>query len=419
MKRAWIVAGVVAGVAVVVGGVVAVRYSVINLPGMDFVKSTDPGAAGGGGDGGGGGGYEPSESVELVDAAVLSWQPTADLVGTVFAVRSVTVQNELAGVVRTVGFTSGDVVEAGRVLIQQDDTVERADLAAAEAAVRVAEAGIAQAEVQVKLAEVELARIAGADPGAVAAIERDRATTRLDAARAERTRLVAEQEQSAARAGQVRARLEKMTIRAPFRARAGMRNVHEGQYLAEGAEVVSLQELTPTIYLDFAVPQEYVPLVRPGTTVMATGELLGPEPVGVRVVAMDSTVNRETRNVRVRSEVDNARGVLTPGMSVRVRVPIESPQSRVSVPSTAVRRTAYASMVFVVAPDAKGDLRASQRVVTLGRTVGDRVIVLDGLREGERVAGAGAFKLRDGVKVVPGVPGGGGSARAGDAGGVQ
>jgi membrane fusion protein (multidrug efflux system) len=345
-------------------------------------------------------GFEPMEAVEIVEAREATWQPTADLVGTVFARRSVTVRNELDGVVRFVGFESGEIVEEGRVLLRQDDTSERADLEEARAAVRVAEAGLAQADAQIALAEAEYRRLTGLGPRAVAEVEVDRARTRVETARAERGRWAAEADQARARVAQVEARLEKLTIRAPFRARAGLRTVHEGQYLVAGTDVVVLQEQADTIYLDFAVPQEYAERVRPGTAVLATGPMLGPEAVPIRVVASDATVNRGTRNLRVRAEVGNPRGLLVPGMAVEVRAPVGEPQRVVTIPSTAVRRSAYGNSVFVVSADEAGVPRARQRFVTLGPALGDDVIVREGLAVGERVAAAGSFKLRDGVRVL-------------------
>lgn len=394
MRRAWIV------------GIVLVVVALAAAGGVAMMKARQNGQNGGhgGGEGGGGGAYEPEESVQIVPAREIRWQETADMVGTVFAIRSVVVRNELAAVVKTVGFQSGDIVEAGQVLIQQDDTTDRADLAAVQAAVRVAEANIAQMDVQIKLAQTELDRLTGVESRAIAEIDRDRARTKLETSQTDRARWVAEVDQAKARVAQVEARLAKLTIRAPFRARAGMRTVHEGQYLAEGIDVVALQEVTDTIFLDFAIPQEYAPRVRVGLTVRATGELLGKDPINITVAAVDSTVNYDTRNLRVRAVVDNKDGRLVPGMFVQVRVPIDDEKTFVVVPSMAVRRAAYANMVFVIAPDDKAVPRAKQRIVTLGKTVGDDVIVLTGLQAGEQVGAAGSFKLRDGVKVMIGPP---------------
>ena len=128
----------------------------------------------------GGAPFEPSEAAELVEAREVPWQATADLVGTVFAMRSVTVRNELAGVVRSVGFQSGGTVKEGQILLRQDETADRADLEAARAAVRIAEANIVQVDTQIKLADVELGRMNEVQSRAVAQMDVDRARTKAD-----------------------------------------------------------------------------------------------------------------------------------------------------------------------------------------------------------------------------------------------
>jgi membrane fusion protein (multidrug efflux system) len=349
-------------------------------------------------------GFEPAEAVDIVEVGRAPWQPTSDLVGSVIATRSVMVSNERAGVVTTVGFESGTIVEKGQLVLAQDDAADRADLEAAKASVRVAEASVAEAESRIELAERTLDRINTVGVRAIAATERDRAEAEVRSARAERTRWLAEVDQALAHIAQVEARLAKLTIVAPFRARAGLRLVHEGQYLAEGASIVTLQEVTDEIYLDFAIPQEYAPRVTPGAAVMATGDLLGPDPVRIEVAAVDATVNSDTRNLRVRAVVDNRRGVLLPGMFIQIRVPVETPKEYVMAPGTAVRRSSYADSVFVVAPDEEGALRVRQRFVKLGPAVGEQMIVLEGLEPGERIAATGSFKLRDGALVRPAGP---------------
>ncbi len=204
---------------------------------------------------------------------------------------------------------------------------------------------------------------------------------------------------------QVQVRLAKLTLRAPFRARAGLRYVHEGQYLKEGVTVVRLEEVSARIYLDFAIPQDHAARVRPGASVMATAAVLGPGPVKIEVVALDAAVDGDTRNIRVRAILDDPEGVLRPGMFVQLRVPVSDPQPYVVVPATAVRRASYADQVFVVVPGEKPEeLRAKQRFVKLGPTIGDDVIVLEGVAAGEQVATTGSFKLRDGALVMPAAP---------------
>ncbi|MEK6703104.1 MAG: efflux transporter periplasmic adaptor subunit, partial [Planctomycetota bacterium] len=117
-------------------------------------------------------------------------------------------------------------------------------------------------------------------------------------------------------------------------------------------------------------------------------------------VAIDASVNNETRNVRVRSIVDNKNGLLRQGMFVQVSVPVEAPSPRVVIPNTSLRRSSYGDQVFVVvAAEAPGMYRAKQRFVKLGPTVGEDVIVLEGVKAGDELATVGSFKLHDGALV--------------------
>lgn len=348
--------------------------------------------------------FEPPTTVEVVAARRLSYTPMSDLVGTVLALRSVTISNELAGNIKTLGFDSGMIVEAGAVLLTQDDSTDRADLAAAESSVRVSQANVAVADARLKLALSELHRMAEAVKlRAMSDVDLDRAEAERDRATADRDRLLAEVDQMKAKVEQVKTRLDKRVIRAPFRGRCGLRNIHEGQYLAEGASVVMLQEVAPKINIDFAVPQEYLPRVTPGTVVMATGALLGPEPVRIEVVAVDASVNFDTRNIRIRSIVDNVDDHLRPGMSVQIRVPVDQPRPVVVVPSTAVRRAPYGDQVYKIV-SAGGALRAKQQPVKLGPTIGQDVVVTEGLAAGDEIAAAGSFKLRENALVVRPAP---------------
>jgi len=367
--------------------------------------------------------YEPAAFVQVVPAKVIPFQSTSELTGTVFSRRTVRVQNEVSGVVKSVGFQSGDIVEAGQVLVVVDNATDLADLQAAEASVRVKQADLKVVGARIALARSEFQRQEQAlQVAATSAMEVDRARAELDKATADHDRAQAEIEEAQAKVEQMRVRLEKFTIRAPFKGRVGMRAVHEGQYLPpqmgmggdEGAVAV-IEELADTTYLDFAIPQEYMPRVRPGLTVVGSSPLFGDKPVTLKVVAIDATASRETRNVRVRSEVDNKDGLLRPGMSVQIRVPIDQPVQYTAVPVTSVQRSSAGDSIFVVVKDDKGDRRAQQRFVRLGPVLADPegrdpgapgsgwIAVTDGVKAGEDVAAVGAFKLKmmPNMKVVP------------------
>lgn len=410
MSSKSVVIGVSVGVVVAVVAVGCGVYALKKHRDANAAKAAPPA------------GFEPAEAVNAVEARTISWQPAASMVGTVFALRSIVVSNEVAGTVREVGFESGVVVDKGATLLVQDTTTEEADLRAAEATVAMAGASRTMMQSALELAELRSKRIGEAlEHKAASAMDADAAKSEVDTARANLTRIAAEIEQARARAEQVRTVMQKKRIVAPFRARVGIRSVHPGQYLKEGTEIVALQGVEEKVYLDFALPQEEARRVGPGAEFMVTSKMLGPKAVPISVVGVDAQANMTTRNVRVRGIVDNPGGTLRPGMAIEVTVPIEEAREYVAVPLVAVRHATYGDHVFVLGASGKqegqpGELRAKQRFVKLGPTVGPNVIVLDGLKAGERIAGEGSFKLRDGGLVViapaagPGRPGNAGAA---------
>lgn len=349
--------------------------------------------------------FEPFETVEVVPAKITSWRQTAELSGTVVAKQSVTLRNEVAGTVKDVLFESGAIVEAGQVLLTLDTTTEAADLRALQATVEVMDADIKAAQADQRLAEANLGRLTQAvEARAVSESELDQARSTLDAAAAKLERSRAERDQANARVDQMKATIAKKTLRATFRAQAGLRNVHPGQYLAEGSSVVGLQSVSEDIYLDFALPQEQAYRATPGMVVMASAPMLGDEPLRIEVVALDAVADPVTRNVRVRAVVPNKDQRLRPGMFVDIIAPVGEPHDYVTVPSTAVRRASFGDHVFLIGPDEKDPtkLRAHQKFIKIGPMIGSDIIVLDGLKPGDEVAANGAFKLREGVLVMKG-----------------
>lgn len=350
---------------------------------------------------------EMGETVKVVKATLASYQPEAQLVGTVFPYRTVMLSNEVSGTINEVGFESGAVIEEGQVLLKLDASTEEADLKAAKANVGVAEAGIAVADAQIKWSESNVRRLTQAlSTKAAAEADVERAQADLDVARAQKQRAHADVEQAKARVSQIEAEIAKKTLRAPFRAKAGLRNVHVGQYIGAGEQIVGLQAITDQIYLDFGLPQDQAQAAHVGETFMVMSSVLGDEPQPVKVVAIDATANPTTRNVRLRAVVDNKDQKLSPGMFVDVRVPVGPERQVTVVPLTAVRRASYGDHVFVVRTvedkddPTKKATRAFQTFIKTGPTLGETIIVLDGLKEGDEVASDGSFKLREGVLVT-------------------
>jgi membrane fusion protein (multidrug efflux system) len=316
----------------------------------------------------------PPEAVTTTLSRRDRWPATLSAIGSVAAVRGVTVAADLPGVVETIAFDSGMSVKQGDVLVRLDTRQELAQLAAAEA--------------QRELAQANLKRAEGLRDEQILA-QADFDKTQAEAKRAD------------AAVGEIRAAIGRKTILAPFGGILGIRHANLAQYLAAGTPIVSLQSLDP-IYVNFSVPQQQVARVREGTEVNV-GLENAPAEIRGRVNAVDSVVDEATRTVQVQATIRNASGRLRPGMFVQAAVTLGRADTLVTLPTSAIAYAPYGDSVFVVSM-LKGASGASykgvqQRFVKLGPSRGDQVAILSGLEPGEEVVTSGAFKLRNGAAV--------------------
>src|SRR5499427_8319202 len=215
----------------------------------------------------------PPEAVTTIVASEEAWPSTLTAIGTVAAVRGVTVSADLPGVVDRISFESGQSVREGEVLAVLDTRQEHAQLEAAEA--------------QRELAQINFGRMEG--------LLNERVISR-----AEYDRARADQRQADARVGEIRAAIERKTIKAPFSGVLGIRRVNLGQYLSGGDALVTLQALDP-IYVNFGVPQQAIAQVRAGRSVRVTGDDLAGTDFTGHITAIDSVVDEATRNVQAQA----------------------------------------------------------------------------------------------------------------------
>jgi len=317
----------------------------------------------------------PPEAVTTIKARQEQWPASLAAIGTVHAVRGVTVSADLPGVVESITFESGRPVKQGEVLVRLDARQERAQLAAAES--------------QRDLARLNLDRVRDlVGQGIVARSELDRTS--------------AEHQQAEARVGELRATIDRKQIRAPFGGVLGLRQVDLGQYLHAGDPIVALQALDP-LHVTFSVPQQQLGKVRVGGEVQVTAEGQPGGPAPGRISAIDAVVDEATRNVQVEATLDNPGGRLRPGMFVQARVVVGEAGAAVTLPASAISYAPYGDSVYVVEP-MKGPTGAPytgvrQQFVKVGGSRGDQVAVLSGIDAGAEVVTSGAFKLRNGAAV--------------------
>lgn len=315
---------------------------------------------------------EPMESVMVAMAREVEHRQTTTSIGTVLAIRSITLRNELPGTVRQVKLVSGQVVEEGTRLVALDVAVEEAELKAQEA--------------QAALAKSVLNRRHNLNQElATTQEEVDRARADLDVALAQIAR--------------TKAIIARKTIRAPFKARVGIADLHPGQYLNEGTQLTTLQGVGDAVHVDFTVAQQVAANLKEGDSVevFVAGQAA---PIAANILALDARVDPTTRNAMVRAKIDNLAQAPAPGASVRVHVPVGPPRKAIAIPVSALRKGPGGDQVFVIQPDEHGKTRARARQVESGAMLGDEVVIHAGLSANEMVAAAGSFKLRDGVLVA-------------------
>lgn len=318
----------------------------------------------------------PPEVVGTTVAHEDAWEDTLSAVGSVAAVRGVTVSSEAAGVITAIRFESGQIVKAGQVLVELDTNVERAQLASLQARKSLASLTVERSR---KLRETD---------GVVQAqLDTDEAALKS----------------SDADVRALFAQIARKIVRAPFAGRVGIRSVNLGQFLTPGAPVTLLESLD-SVFVDFTLPQQALRVVKVGSAVrVRLSDATGNELRGT-VTAIDPTVDLATRAVKLRSSVTNDQDRLRPGMFVNVTLMLGDRDRVVLAPVTAIVHASYGDSVFVleapIGPDPKTPRVARQQFVKLGDTRGDFVAISEGIRTGEEVVTAGAFKLRNGGRVV-------------------
>ncbi|PHV16037.1 efflux RND transporter periplasmic adaptor subunit [Janthinobacterium sp. GW458P] len=327
----------------------------------------------------------PKPAPQTVSATIIrkvDWQPHLSSVGTLVAVRGVDVTSEIAGLVRTINFKSGQEVRAGQVLLQLNADADLAQLRALEAAAELAASVLARDRQQFAVQAISQAQI-----------DND----------------AADLKSKQALAAQQAALVAKKTIRAPFAGKLGITTVNPGQYLNPGDKIVTLQTIDP-IYVDFYIPQKQLGGLQVGQVLNLTSDAHANTAFAGKVSAISSKVDPATRNVQVEATVANPQRQLLPGMFANVHVEVGGKQPYLTLPQTAITYNPYGSTVFVVhpapppkagAPPPKaGELVVQQVFVTTGETRGDQVAVLTGLTEGQQVVTSGQIKLKNGSPVV-------------------
>ncbi|UWF65653.1 MULTISPECIES: efflux RND transporter periplasmic adaptor subunit [unclassified Brucella] len=328
---------------------------------------------------------QPAQTVSTVTVEPGVWQPGVEAIGTASALNGVDLTVQLDGVVQKINFKANQDVKQGDILLQMEDSIQRADLAAAEA-----EAVLAQQN----LKRADTLRTRGV--GAVSNVD-----TTASAANA-----------AVALVEKMRATLAQKSVKAPFSGVIGIPKVDIGQYLTPGTVIATLQN-TDIMRIDFTVPEQLLATIKLGQTVKVGSNADKLDFTG-KIVGIDPKIDPTTRLVSVRAEVDNPDHRLTPGQFVQVRVELPEESNVIALPQTSIVSSLYGDYVYVVRPEQKqesakaseaakaqeGQKQVAQQVfIKLGRRSGGNVEVTSGLKPGDIIITAGQNRLSSGVPV--------------------
>ena len=320
-------------------------------------------------------GGPPVETVSTAAVVAEKWERSVESVGSLRAVQGADLSTESSGVIAKILFENGQEVKKGDLLVELDHETESANLRSAEA-----EADLARTVYE----RTKRLRVNNTVP-----------QSDLDAAESQLRKMTALVEQ-------LKATISKKQLTAPFSGRLGIREVNLGQFVDNGDKIVSLQSLDP-IFVDFLLPQQLIAGLAVGQPLKLITDVYPGRSFEGKLTAINSEIDPVTRNIRLQGTLQNADGALRPGMFARVILTLGEAEEVVSVPATALISAPYGDSVFVLetetAEDGASRTVARQRFIRTGRARGDFFSVTQGVKPGETVVTAGAFKLRNGTPV--------------------
>lgn len=313
------------------------------------------------------------------------WTPKLSAVGTLKSVHGIGVTSETPGVITEILFESNQPVAEGDILVKLDASIQLAN--------------IDSFRTQLKQAKTELSRQQKLRKrGVTTQADLDRATTQVAQLNAQ---LAAQ-----------RAILEQKIIRAPFAGRMGLRHVSIGQYLTPGTPIATLGTVDP-IYIDFALPEKHVPVLKPGLTIRVRVDAFPNDVITGTLTSTELIADARTHTIGVRGTLPND-GRLRPGTFGQVDIVLPQTREVLAVPQTAVAFNPYGKSVWVITektedqypvPDATDGQtdhawHIEQRFIKTGETRGDFIEIVDGLAAGDQIVTTGQLKLRPGVIVM-------------------
>jgi RND family efflux transporter MFP subunit len=351
-----------------------------------------PSAAGRGGRGGRAGGLAMT-----VDTAPVARHELAEhitVVGNLIGETTVDVVPRQAGRIESVTVKMGDRVTRGQVVAKMDDRDVREQVSQAEANLQVNEANVRTRESDLKAAEIVLERQRTMLAAGLSSKQNfDDADARQSSALAQLDVAKAQSAQTRARIEELKVTLGNTSVVSPADGFVGRRNLDPGAFAGTNTPVVSVVNLRTVRMVANLIEKDFR-RVQPGIEATVEVDAFPGEQFLGKVSRLSPVFDAATRTAAMEIEVPNPGYRLKPGMYARVALLIERLPDALTVPRAAVLDIEGQRGVFVV-----DELVARFRPVRTGLQDGERVQVLEGVDEGQRVVTTGALAIKDGDRV--------------------
>lgn len=359
--------------------------------------------------GGRGTGGRPAMTVDTALAGRDRIVEYTSVVGNLIGALTVDVVSRVAGRVETVSVQLGDRVAKGQQIVKLEDRELRLQVSQAEANLKVNGANVTQRENDLSVAENTMTRVqAMFDQGLQSKQNLEDAQARLNSARSQLLGAESQRVQTQARIDELNVTLSNTTVMSPVDGFVSRRNLDPGAFAGANTVILAVVDIS-TVRLVANIVERDFKRVRRGIPARVEVDAFPGEQFTGQVSRVAPVFDPATRTASIEIEVPNPGYRLKPGMYARVRLTVEERANALTVPRNAVVDVDGKRGVFLIEEQI-----ARFHPVTTGLQDGERVEVVDGLAEGERVVTTGAVALRDGDRVtVVGAEGGRGRGSRG------
>ncbi len=313
--------------------------------------------------------------VKTIQAKYAEFRDIVEAIGTARANEQVFITSKYSDMVEKVSFNDGQHVNKGDVLVQLNNKEELA---------KVSELSANLSESQAQLNRYK--ELLNSRATSKSLVDQQDAKTKAIAAQL----LIA------------RAKLEDLTIKAPFSGVLGFRELSVGAYIESGSIITSLDDLS-IIKINFSLPERFLTTIHVGQSVSAHSSAYQDKIFIGKISSIDSRVEPSTRTLKVRAEIPNAQFDLRPGMLLNINV-VRQIETVLQLPESTIITIEDKHFVFVIENQLgtkASDINkiAKRKQIKIGRRQPGLVEIISGINKGEQIVTEGALKLRDGSLV--------------------